>query len=385
MEPLQGKRIAIICDDLSVRGGAEQVTLDIAALYPNAPIYTSIYSKELFPEVASRVRPSILQWLPAPLRRRHQYLAFLMPWVFWRCDLREYDVLISSCSRFSKCLTTRPGQVHICYCHTPVRFLYHYRTEATRRYPLPLWARSVHLILPMMLRYFSWEDQRGAASVTHWVANSEYIQGLIARYYRAEATVIHPGARIEPFLRAAKNTLHKGDYFFALSRFVPHKHMDLIVRAFIANGLPIKIGGTGPEWQRCKQMIDDANATNIELLGFVSDRDRERLWAAARAWIFPSFEDFGIVGVESLAAGTVPLYYAGGGMAEIIPEGYGVPFYSQTVEALQQAVERFLATEDSFDTSVLQARARAFSVEAFQQQMRAFVDHAIASTAPPQH
>jgi len=377
-------RVAIIADWLTNRGGAEHVIEALAEMFPQAVVFTSVYSPEVFPALKYReVRTSFLQKLPKCLRKKHQ---FLLPWLakaFQKLDLSEFDVIISSSSAFSKCVQkTRPEQVHVCYCHSPTRYLYHAKDEYLTQYKLPWWAKPGKLILPKLLNYLKKIDRLAAHNVDYFISNSDYIGKRIEKYYGRPSETIYPGINCSTFTRSplcpAKKSGHLphkggekvGDYFLAVGRFIPYKKMDLLVKTFKENKLKLKLAGIGPELERCKQLASGAD--NIEFLGFVENNDLPDLYAEARAFLFPAEEDFGLTPIEAMASGCPVIYYAKGGACESVgDQGFG--FESQTKDSLQKILKTFMKKERAIERKKLLAHAQDFDKSVFQKNIEEYI------------
>jgi len=377
---LKTKKIALVFDWLDDNGGMEQVNLALADVFPNAPIFTSVYDHAKFPDLEHRVKPSWLQKLPAQIRPKHQLLAPFMPMAFKRFDLSEYDLIISSASSgFAKCVRkTRSDQTHVCYCHTPVRYLYHAREDYLHNYPLPWYLKPFKIVLPLVLRWLKMVDQDSIKNVDHFVANSSFIAERIDRYYSQSSAVVYPGVDIKKFAQEQKNSSKKDYYFLALGRFIPYKKFDLLVETFAANKLPLRLAGVGPELERCRQMADDLGADNIEFLGFVDQSKLPGLYAGARAFLFPAEEDFGLTPVEAMASGLPVIYYASGGAVESVGD-MGVGFDQQSSASLQITIENFLDKEQSFSSENITKRANQFTTERFQKNFLAFLEQHVLS------
>ncbi len=403
---LKNKKVAIIADWLTSRGGAERVIFSLAKLFPQAVIYTSVISREKFPELKNReVRTTWLQKLPRFIRRKHQFLLPFFPSAFRRLDLSEFDIIISSSSSgFSKCVRKSPPQsgarrensVHICYCHTPNRYLYHAREEYLQNFPIPWWGRWIRFFLPKILDYLEKIDQKAAKKVDYWIANSNFVGERIKKFYNAEAITIYPGVETGEFVKAfekwkisasAKASVDKsrdfkspqpplkkggeiGDYFLAIGRFIPYKKFDLLVRTFAKNKLPLKLAGIGPELEKCQNLAKKLGAENIEFLGFVKDEDLAELYAKAQAFIFPAEEDFGLTPIEAMSAGTPVIFYNRGGASESVGE-WGIPFEEQTPESLQKAIEKFQKTD--FDLEKIKSRGISFDEAKFRGKFEEFL------------
>lgn len=369
---LTGKRVAIVADWLTSRGGAERVIFSLAKLFPEAVIFTSVFDRAKFPELEGRdVRCSYLQGLPYSMRRKHQFLLPLFPGAFKRLDLSNFDLIISSSSSgFSKCVRkTREDQVHVCYCHTPVRFLYHAREEYAKGFPLPWWGKPVRVALPKLLNKLTVVDQEAAKEVDAWIANSDFVAERIKKYYYSDAETIYPGVETGEFEKVGKERRGR-DYFLAVGRFIPYKKFDLLVETFKRNGLHLRLAGRGPEFEKCRELA--AGAPNIDFLGFVPDEDLASLYAGARAFLFPAEEDFGLTPVEAMAAGTPVIYYNGGGATESVGE-WGVGFDVQDVESLQGAIDDFMKGGRGIKRSDIVERGVSFDEKNFREKLSIFL------------
>jgi len=330
---LDQKKIAIVCDWLTVYAGAERVIYEMHQLFPNAPIYTSLYRKEACPLFDDAdVRESKLSLIPGA-RRAHRLFFPFMPKVFERMDLSEYDIVISSNHSASKGIITKPGTLHISYCHSPVRYLWdhsHGYRKGFKKFRFLKW-----IYRPLIHKIRLW-DRIAAERVDHYIANSHYVAERINKYYGRGAEVIHPPVDLMRFSVHKK----KEDYYLAVGRLIPYKRFDLIVEACTEMNKTLKIVGTGPETQKLKKIA----GSNVEFLGKVSDDELEKLYQKAKALIFPQLEDFGIVPLEAMACGTPVIAYGNGGALETVKNGIGgIHFDKQSVAALKEAIQRFEA------------------------------------------
>ncbi len=383
---LSGKKICIIADWLTNQGGAERVIVAMHRLFPGAPIYTSVHNPGSVPDLANAdIRTSWLQRLPAKLRRKHQFLLPFFPQAFASLDLSEFDVIISSSSAFSKSIKkTRTDQIHICYCHSPTRYLYHAKDDYIKNYPLPWWLKPAKVVFPLLIAYLTQKDQQAAKAVDHFISNSDYIDKRIQKYYGRTATTIHPCIDTTPFETTNYQQLTK-NYYLALGRFIPYKNFDLLVKTFVKNGLPLKLGGVGPELEKCKKLANGAK--NIEFLGFVDYADLADLYAGAKAFLFPAEEDFGLTPVEAMAAGTPVIALGKGGALESVTEDAGLFFDEPTVRSLQSAIDEFENYEPprqgagkKFSSENVRARATQFDQKIFQEKLGKFVDEKLRSS-----
>ncbi len=359
-------RVAIIHDYLNQYGGAERVLEALHGLFPTAPIYTSIYDPHAVPSVyhAWDIRPSWMQRLPA-WRRLFRAYVLLYPLAFESFDLSAYDLLISSSSAFAKGIIPRPDSVHICYCHTPMRFAWRTSDYLARE---GFGAARRAALAPSLALLRVW-DVAATQRVDAFIANSRAVAQRIWRYYRREAVVIPPPVDLPPWRETPP-----GAYFLAGGRLIPYKRLDLAVQACTRLMLPLKIFGDGRDRARLQAMA----GPTIEFLGRVSETERHALFAGCRAFIFPGEEDFGIAPLEAMAAGRPVIAYAAGGALETVVEGVTGRFFRvQTVEALMDAL---VATfTERYDAHTIRRHAEQFGRETFVERMRSFIGAHIES------
>jgi glycosyltransferase involved in cell wall biosynthesis len=335
-------------------------------MYPEAPIYTSIFWPEALPPACRDwdVRPSGLNHLPL-IRRRHQWFLPLYPYAFEQFDFSAYDVVLSVTSGFAHGVITGPKTLHVCYCLTPARFLWDYHSYVERE----AISRLARLVLPLLVRNLRVWDRLAADRVDHFVAISRTVQQRIRKFYRREAELIHPPVEVERFSLSEE----RGDYFLIISRLVPYKRIDLAVQAFNQLGLPLWIIGDG----RDRRALEGMAASNVRFLGRVADEELGPYLGSCRAFVFPGEEDFGIAPLEAQAAGRPVIAYAAGGALETVLEGTtGLFFREPTPESLVQAVARF--DELDFDPAVIRQHARQFAQAAFRLKFAGFVDRQYA-------
>ena len=357
-----GLKVAIVHDWLNQMGGAEGVLEALKQLYPEAPVYTSIYWPAAMPEQYSTwdIRTSWLNRLPL-IKTHHQPFLALYPLAFEGFDLRGYDLVISNKSAFCHGVRTPAETVHICYCLTPTRFLWDYHNYIEHE-PVPALARA--LLAPLLPSLRSW-DKAAADRVGHFVAISEGVRQRIERFYRRDAVVIHPPVSVERFTVRDEHR----DYFLVVSRLVPYKRIDLAVQAFGKLGLPLKVVGDGRDRQRLQAMA----SPNVEFLGRLPDHQVEELLSGCRAFVFPGEEDFGIAPLEAQAAGRPVIAYAAGGALETVVEGVtGLFFREQTAESLADVVAGF--DDADFDGAAIRRHAEGFDKERFKSKLSAFVN-----------
>jgi glycosyltransferase involved in cell wall biosynthesis len=350
-------RVALVHDYLNQYGGAERVLEALHELYPQAPVYTSIYDPEAVPAGyrAWDIRVSWMQRLPGWRRLFRAYFP-LYPSAFERFDLHGYDLVLSSSSAYAKGIRVPPGARHVCYCHTPMRFVW--RTAAyMEREGIGAAGRTV--LAPLLWRLRQW-DIATSAGVDTFVANSGVVAERIRAAYGREAVIVPPPVDLPPFQPEPP-----GDYYLAGGRLIPYKRLDLAVRAFTKLGLPLKIFGDG----RDRTALEALAGPNIEFLGFVSEERRRALFAGCRAFIFPGEEDFGITPLEAMAAGRPVIAYAAGGALDTVVEGVTGHFFHRQSPA-DLAVTVAAARKDEYDQRAIRRHAESFGREVFFAKMR---------------
>jgi glycosyltransferase involved in cell wall biosynthesis len=335
---------------LNMRGG-EKVLEALCRLLPDADIFTLFYDPEsVSPTIRShRVTSSFLQ----PLRRHHRSLLPLMPMALENFDLRGYDLVVSSESGPAKGVIVPSSARHVCYCHTPMRYLWDlypaYRKEWTR-------SRVKRTLMTPLTHYLRLWDYASSARVDEFIANSENVRRRIARTYRREARVIFPPVAVETFYAKPPE-----DYYLIVSELVAYKRIDAAVRVFSQSGRKLKIAGDGPEFGALKRLA----APNIEFCGRVTDENLRELYARCRAFLMPGEEDFGMTAVEALASGKPVIALGRGGALETVPCCGGVLYRDATDEGLRDAIAQWDAREQNIDPRALQTWAAKFSEAEF--------------------
>lgn len=362
-EGFSGVRVAITCSWLNQYGGAERVLELLHEMYPDAPIYTSMYASDAMPLSYRQwdIRTSFMDRLPF-VKKHHQAFLALYPLAFEQFDLSDYDVVISNSSAYCHGVITRPETLHICYCLTPARFLWNYH-EYIKKENVGGLSR---VLLPLAVNYLRSWDLHASTRVDRFVAISKAVAGRIQKYYRRESAIIHPPIDVSQF--RVKSADEVGDFFLIISRLIPYKRIDLAVRAFNELGLPLKIVGDG----RYRPSLERIARPNVEFLGRVSDDDVRELYSRCKALVFPGEEDFGLAPLEANAAGRPVIAFAGGGARETIVEGKtGAFFYEATPEALASVVEKF--DHRQYDPQAIRAHAEKFDVPTFKAEFARFV------------
>jgi len=366
MTQVKPRRVALVHHWLTSPGGGERVLYELHLMYPEAPIYTSAYIPEKFPEFeGADIRTTFLNKIPW-LKRKHQLFPLLLGIPFKTFNMDEYDLVISSCAAEAKYVRTGPKTLHICYCHTPVRYYWADYRWRLNNMPFGAFNPLARVVFPLLIKPLRHIDYAAAQGVDAFIANSNHIKARIKQYYHRESTVIYP-----PIVTEYLEKLPSGskDFYLIVGRQVASKRLDVAVDAFNELGLPLKVAGSGEEIAHLRGRAK----SNIEFLGRVSEDERDRLYAGAKGFIFPPEEDFGMTPIEALAAGTPVIAFGKGGALEYVVEGVtGTLFAEQTPEALIEAVRRFEVMK--FDDEVLRAAARKFDVSLFRKQIREFVE-----------
>lgn len=352
-------KVAITTDWLNSFGGAERVLVELHRMFPEAPLYTTVYDPAGLPDFMQGwdVRPSFLQRIPLA-RRRHQWLLPLMPAAFRSFDLSAYDLVITASSAFSKAAVTRADATNLCYCYTPPRYLWDLRDQYVRGVMRP--------VTEPIVRYLRGKDREAAAAVDHFVAISDHTADRVRRHYGREAAVVYPPVDVARFAEVPDEG---GDAYLVLSRLVGYKRVDLAIEACNRLGRRLIVAGGGPELERLRRRA----GPTVEVLGNVGDDELPALYARSRALLFPGLEDFGIVPVEAQAAGRPVVAYGAGGALETVVEGQtGVFFAEQTVESLADAIVRL--EESSIDPGTCRANAARFGAVHFRAGLGAELD-----------
>ena len=364
-------KVAIVCDWLTGIGGAERVVYELHKMYPEAPIYTSQYDPGAINWFAEAdIRTTWLQRLPKSLKK---FLPLLRAYTFSRLDLSEYDLVISSSGAEAKSVHTGPNTVHVCYCHAPTHYYWSRHEEYLDKPGLPfglnwLGRLGLKLLVGSMKRW----DRRMARRPDFMVANSNHTQAMVKRYYRRDAAVIHPPVDVDRFrLPPGNPPLRHG--FVTAGRQTPYKRIDLAIAACNELKVPLVVIGDGPDHKRLEKMAE----RNITFLTNVSDFDLVEHFQTALGFVFPTnVEDFGVVAVEAMAAGTpVIAYNKGGPLDYVVPNKNGLFFEQQTVGNLRNVLET--AMNKNWDYKAVAKQAQAFSVAKFHKNMQKYINQCL--------
>lgn len=363
---------ALIHDWLTNVSGGERVVLEIAKIFPKAPLYTSVYDpKHTVPFDKIDVMPSFLQKFSI-FRSKREFLIPYCPFAFEQENLSKYDLVISSTSFASKGVITKPAAVHICYCHTPARYLWEPEVDPRANKG---WLSGLRRNTAHNLRIW---DRVAADRVDYFIANSKFVAKRIKKYYKRDSIVVYPPVDVAKYKPVEKKDVK--DYYLFVSRLVGYKKCDLVIEAFNDLGLPLKIIGTGPDEKYLKSKAKG----NVEFLGRLDDSEVKKYYAEAYAFIFAAEEDFGIVPVEAMASGRPVIAYKGGGVMETVKEGItGTFFDEQTPQCLINAVKRFKA--ENYNPTQIRQHALKFSSDRFRKEFKELVEEILAEHKKVKH
>lgn len=355
-------RVALVHDYLNQMGGAERVLLIFKEMFPEAPIFTSIYDpKRVHSDFQKfEIHTSFMQKFPFIMNHHQPYLPFY-PLAMESFDLRGYDLVLSSSSAFAKAVITRPETTHICYCHTPMRWAWNYSDYINRENISGI----VKVFLPLIVSSLRIWDYSSASRVDHFAANSPVVASRIKKYYRRESEVIPPP--IDTSLFQTSNETE--DYFLILSRLIPYKRIDIAIQAAKTLGVPLKIIGAGRDYLRLKSL----SGPTVEFLGKLPDEKVKEYLSKCRALIHPGEEDFGLTPLEAQASGRPVIAYGRGGViTSVTPGKTGVFFNEQTEESLINAIQRF--EKINFNPQKIRQQAEKFDIKIFKQRMLQFIE-----------
>ncbi len=356
-------KIALVHDHLVQDGGAEKVLKAFYELYPNSPIFTIVYDQKSTNQFFADkpIRTSYLQKVPGGVKKYQWYLS-LMPSAVENQCLDDFDLIISSASSFAKGVITKPGSKHICYCHTPTRYLWSDSHNYLRELKVN-WL--VKKILPLTLNKLRLWDRLASERVDYFVANSQVVAERIKKYYNREAKVIYPPVEVDRF----KLSNSPKNYFLAGGRLVAYKRFDLVVKAFSRLGIPMKIFGIGPEFNYLKKIAK----SNVQFLGKVGDEQKIELYSNCLAYINPQEEDFGITAIEAMASGRPVIAYRAGGAIETVADGLSGEFFEEQIwEDLADVILRF--KESKYNPQLIREYSQKFSVDNFKKNFKEFID-----------
>ncbi len=361
-------KVALIHDWLFHMRGGEKVLEALAEMFPEATIYTLFYDRKgLSPSLQGmNIKASFLQNIPG-IRRFYRWLLPILPWAIRSIKIEEADIVISSSHCVAKGAQIPANATHFCYCHTPMRYLWGFENEYFQNFPF--------FLKPFMYFVFSYLkkwDLANNSRVDYFIANSENVKKRIATFYKREATVIYPPLDAQFFHAPVKEKNPAKDipYYLVVSAFVPYKRVDLVIEAF--NGLDryLFIVGGGP--------LDDTyrkqrRSEKISFLGQLPSPELKAIYRGARALIFPTEEDFGIVPLEAQCSGTPVIAFGKGGALESVKSG--IFFEEQTPSAIRTAILEFEAL--SFEREKIPAKVASFDKTCFKEHVQNFIQESL--------
>lgn len=362
-------KVAIVQEWLVTVGGSDKVVKAILDVFPDADIYTLVAKKEVCDELGipwEKVHTSFIQKMPLGTKKHRAYLP-LFPFAIEQFDLRGYDVVISSSHCVAKGVLTKADQLHICYCHSPIRYCWDMYNEYLEESHLDKGFKS--WLVRLMLHPIRQFDAIAGSRVDYYISNSDYVGQRIRKTYRRKATTIHPNIDISNF----ELCNDKQEYYLASSRLVAYKKIDTIIEAF--NQMPDKklvvIGG-GPNLEAYLKLAKD----NVTVMGYQPFDVLKDKMQHAKAFVFAADEDFGMIPIEAQSCGTPVIAYGHGGSLETVNGGKtGLFFYEQTPEAIVEAVNRFEAMDSKpFAPADCRQWAEGFSEERFKREIKEFVE-----------
>ncbi|MBI4054140.1 MAG: glycosyltransferase, partial [Candidatus Doudnabacteria bacterium] len=351
---------ALVHDFLTQIGGAERVLEELHGIFPQAPVYTIVYDRQKTERRYEdwKIKTSWLQYLPGGVKRYKWFLA-LMPLAVTSWNFRNYDLIFSDSSAFVKGVKSAAGQPHICYCHTPTRYLWSDREKYVSSLPYPFFVKI--LLRPILAWLKKW-DLKAATRPSVLIANSQEVKSRIKRFYGRDAPVLYPPVNTD-FFDLPKNPPSRS-FFLTVGRMEPYKKIEIALEACSRLGLPLKIVGTGSQLAKLKARF----GRSAEFLGRVSDEALKALYQNAKALIFPALEDAGMAVVEAMACGTPVLAYGAGGATEFVITGItGELFGEQSSADLAKTLMTFSQTK--YSSMVLRERALLFSRVRFREKI----------------
>jgi len=370
-------KIAIVHEFLTYFGGAEQVLKSLHDLYPDAPIYALLYNRDkmqkYFPK--AKIRTSFLNKFPNLFRKKKKYLLPFLSTAVETFDLRDFDIVISSCSSFAKGIITKPKTVHICYCHAPTRFLWDWYFNYLNENRIKGWKKLV--VMPI-LHYLRMWDKSAADRVDYFIANSRNTSDKIKKVYNRKSEIIYPpvDVNINNLSSENKKFRFEREYFLIVSRLSAYKKIDVAVEAFNKLELPLIVIGEGEEKKRLEKMAEK----NVKFLGFQPRGVVLRYLNNCQAFIFPGEDDFGIAPIEAMSFGKPVLAYRGGGALETVVENATGEFFDdQTPEILADGVRRIKNNYNNYDVSKIKKHAEKFSRKKFETNIKNFLENVAKS------
>lgn len=359
-------KVAIVHYWFTTWRGGEKVIDQLLDIFPDADIYTHVVDPKIQKEhlAGKTVKTTFINKLPLSTKFYQKYLP-LMFFALEQLDLTDYDLIISSESGPAKNIITNPESTHICYCHSPMRYVwdmyYLYMAEA---------GFITKLLMKPLIHYLKIVDRLSADRVDHFISNSHFIRSRIQKYYRRDSTVINPPVDVDAFTVAKQ----KKNFYLCFGQLTPYKKVSIVVDSFVNSERELIVIGEGEEFD----YISKVATPNIKVLGRQPDSIVRQHLSEAKALIFPGVEDFGIVPVEAMASGTPVIAYGFGGVLDSVTDGEtGLFFYEQTKTAIMETIKKFEASSQNFDPKTIRARAMKFSNENFKNNLTTLVEKLI--------
>jgi glycosyltransferase involved in cell wall biosynthesis len=355
--------IAVVHDYFTQMGGAERVAEELARMLPSASLYSTVAMPHLMPPglAGRQIETSWMQHLPS-MQRYYRLYFLLYPLAVRSLDLSRYDLVISSSSGYAKRVRTNRNAIHVCYCHTPMRWAWSFASYSSQETQ----GAARRLLLPPMMRALRKWDERASHYPDHFVANSKTVAARIQRAYGRTAEVIHPPIDVNRFTPSTEQE----DYYLVLARLISYKRIDIAIEACSRLGRRLLVIGDGPDRDRLRAKA----GPTVQFLSRLSDAEVEHYAARCRALLFPGEEDFGMAPLELAAAGRPTIAYCAGGAAETIIDGItGIFFDRQEASDLAEAMVRFERQE--WSAKVLRSHAEGFGIDIFQARFRQFLAH----------
>ncbi|MFH1671372.1 MAG: glycosyltransferase [Candidatus Portnoybacteria bacterium] len=356
-------KVALVHDYLNQYGGAERVLEAFLEIYPKATIHTLLYDKKRtgYAFEGRKIETSFLQRIPL-VKTHHRPFLMLMPIAIEQFDFSGYDLVLSDSASYAKGVITGPKTLHVCYCHTPIRYAWDDSHKYIEEFGYP---GPIKKIIPFFMNYIRLWDEQASSRVDEFIANSYFVARRIEKYYGRNSKVIYPPVKTSLFYTVPRPK----NYFLMVGRFLPYKCFDLAIKTFNQLGWPLKIIGDGPDRKRLEKMAKK----NIEFIGLVSDEKLKDYYAYAQALIFPQEEDFGITAVESMASGRPVIAFKGGGALEIIQPGLtGLFFEKQRLKDLIKVLKSFDSSK--FNPEVIRGKAMEFDQKKFKERIKEFIN-----------
>lgn len=372
-------KVAIVHDFLVAYGGAERVLEALCEMFPNAPIYTLLCDKEKMRGKLEKreIHTSFLQKFPRFLRKRYRYLLPLMPTAPETFNLRDFDLIITSSGAWSKGIVTRLDVLHVCYMHSPMRFVWDQSDEYLRQQK----KKGLRgFLIRMILNYIRIWDRAAADRPDYLIANSKYTQDRIKKYYGRKSAVIYPPVMIprSGTLEDETASPRERNYFLVVSRLSPYKKVDIIVEAFNKLELPLVVIGEGTQ----KKYLKSIARANVKIMGWQEEEILRKYYQNARGIIYAAEEDFGLTIAEAMGYGVPAIALSRGGAKELITEGKTGEFFDAAVpEVIADGVRRFMENEKKYDRESIKTEAEKFRKERFIKELQDYIEDKLKTWA----